>query len=382
MGVEVLWFMPVTPISAAGRKGTMGSYYACADYATTNPEFGTIDDFKAVVQQAHEAGMKVIIDWVANHTGLDHVWTKTNPGYYKKDVDGKFYDTHGWDDVIDLNYYDQPMRLAMIDAMAYWVKECNIDGFRCDMAHLVPLDFWRQARTALDAVKSLFWLGETEDIPYLDVFDTCYAWRWMHQTEKYCKGQLALHSLGDLLALCRQQFPPGSCPLFFTSNHDENSWNGTEYEKYDGATHTLAVFNATWFGIPLIYSGQELPNLKRLKFFDKDPIEWTGTNQLHVFYQALNRLRKEHPAINTAKDTQPVWLANTEPDKAFVYLRQYEQRRLVVLLNMTAQPLSLQLMDEQAKGIYINIFDNKTWSLAAHQTIELKAWDYLVLTDQ
>ncbi|WP_276481176.1 alpha-amylase family glycosyl hydrolase [Paraflavitalea pollutisoli] len=382
MGVEVLWFMPITPISVAGRKGTMGSYYACSDYTTTNAEFGTVADFKQLVQQAHEAGMKVIVDWVANHTGLDHVWTKTHPEYFKKDIDGKFYDTHGWDDVIDLNYYDQPMRQAMIDAMIFWVKECNIDGFRCDMAHLVPLDFWRQARTALDQVKTLFWLAETEDIPYLDVFDTCYAWRWMHHTEKFSKGQLTLQALVDLLGLYRQQYPSGTCPLFFTANHDENSWNGTEYEKYDGAVRPLAVFNATWFGIPLIYSGQELPNLKRLKFFDKDPIEWTGTFQLHSFYQTLNRLRKQHPAINTSKDTQPILLSSTEPDKVFFFMRQYEQRRLVVLLNFTAQPISLQLMDERATGIFINIFDHKTYSLALRQTIELQPWEYLVLNDQ
>lgn len=382
MGVEVLWFMPITPISKAGRKGTLGSYYACSDYTNTNPEFGTVNDFKYLVQKAHEAGMKVIIDWVANHTGLDHVWATLHPEYYKKDIDGKFYDTHGWDDVIDLNYYDQPMRRAMIEAMTFWVRECNIDGFRCDMAHLVPLDFWRQARLALDNIKSLFWLGETEDLPYLDVFDICYAWRWMHHTEKYCKGLLSLQSLADLLQLYRQEYPSGTCPLFFTSNHDENSWNGTEYEKYDGATRPLAVFNATWFGIPLIYSGQELPNLKRLKFFDKDPIEWSGKNQLHEFYQVLNRLRKQHPAIDTAKDTQPVRIATNADDRALVFVRRYEQRHLLVLLNLSAQPLSLQLTDGEVNGVFINVFTHKTYAIAPRQTIELKAWEYLVLTDQ
>lgn len=382
MGVEILWFMPITPISLEGRKGTMGSYYACSDYTTTNPEFGTVADFKNLVQKAHEAGMKVIIDWVANHTGLDHVWATSNPGYYKKNIDGKFYDTHGWDDVIDLNYYDQPMRQAMIDAMAFWVRECNIDGFRCDMAHLVPLDFWRQARVALEPIKSLFWLGETEDLPYLDVFDICYAWRWMHQTEKFAKAQLTLGSLVDLLQLYRQDYPSGTCPLYFTSNHDENSWNGTEYEKYDGAVRPLAVFNATWFGIPLIYSGQELPNLKRLKFFDKDPIEWTGRNQLHEFYKALHGLRKQHPAIDTARDTQPERIATNADDRALVFVRRYEQRQLLVILNLSAQPVSLQLTDTQIKGVFINIFDHKTYSIASRQTLELKAWEYLVLTDQ
>ncbi len=382
MGVEVLWFMPITPISKAGRKGTMGSYYACSDYASTNPEFGTVGDFKNLVQQAHAAGMKVIIDWVANHTGLDHVWTNTHPGFYKKDIDGKFYDTHGWDDVIDLNYYDQPMRAAMIADMEFWIRECNIDGFRCDMAHLVPLDFWRQARTTLDPIKPLFWLAETEDLLYLDTFDTCYAWRWMHHTEKFSQGQLSLQSLADLLQLYLQEFPTGTCPLFFTSNHDENSWNGTEYEKYDGAARPLAVFNATWFGIPLIYSGQELPNLKRLKFFDKDPIEWTGRNQLHDFYKSLNRLRKQHPAINTGSATQPVRLATNQNERILVYGRRYENRQLLVLLNLSPQPASIQLPEGQAQGTFTNIFDNQSFTITPQSTIDLKAWDYLVLTDQ
>lgn len=146
MGVEILWFMPITPISKDVRQGTLGSYYACSDYKAINPEFGTLADFKRLVQKAHDLGFKVIIDWVANHTGWDHVWTKTNPGFFKRNSEGKFYDTNGWHDVIDLNFYDQHLRKAMIDAMRFWVKECDIDGFRCDMAHLVPLDFWRQAR--------------------------------------------------------------------------------------------------------------------------------------------------------------------------------------------------------------------------------------------
>lgn len=381
MGVEVLWFMPITPISKAGRKGTLGSYYACSDYTTTNPEFGTVSDFKKLVRQAQQAGMKVIIDWVANHTGLDHVWTLTHPQYYKKNIDGRFYDTHGWDDVIDLNYYDQSMRRAMIEAMGFWIKECDIDGFRCDMAHLVPLDFWRQARTALDTIKPLFWLAETEDLPYLEVFDTCYAWRWMHQTEKFCKAQVSLQSLVDLLQQYRQGFPAGTCPLFFTANHDENSWNGTEYEKYDGAARPLAVFDATWFGIPLVYSGQELPNLRRLKFFDRDPIEWNGYNQLHDFYKTLNRLRKQHPAFNTAAETHPVRIATAFDERVLVYLRRYENRQVLVLLNFSAQPAALQLPGDQVQGTFTNIFDNRSFAITPQLTIDCKPWDYLVLTN-
>jgi alpha-amylase len=381
MGVEILWMMPITPISKEGRKGTMGSYYACADYTTTNPEFGTIEEFGILVKQAHDAGMKVIIDWVANHTGLDHVWSVSHPEYYKKDIDGKFYDTHGWDDVIDLNYYDQAMRNAMVEAMRFWIRECNIDGFRCDMAHLVPLDFWRQARTALDLEKPLFWLAETEDLPYLDVFDCCYAWRWMHLSEDFAKGKAALDKLVNLLKEYEQEYPTGSCPLFFTANHDENSWNGTEYEKYDGAVRPLAVFNFTWSGIPLIYSGQELPSLKRLKFFEKDPIEWTGQNQLHDFYKALANLRKQHPAVDTGASAFPFMVATTDNDKVLAYLRQTVNRKVLVLLNLSPQPAKVQLPEGYVQGNFTNIFDGKQLYIDARLSIPLKAWDYLVLTD-
>jgi alpha-amylase len=381
MGVEILWMMPITPISKEGRKGTMGSYYACADYTNTNPEFGTIEEFGILVKQAHDAGMKVIIDWVANHTGLDHVWSVSHPEYYKKDIDGKFYDTHGWDDVIDLNYYDQAMRNAMVEAMRFWIRECNIDGFRCDMAHLVPLDFWRQARTALDFEKPLFWLAETEDLPYLDVFDCCYAWRWMHLSEDFAKGKATLDRLVNLLKEYEQEYPTGACPLFFTANHDENSWNGTEYEKYDGAVRPLAVFNFTWSGIPLIYSGQELPSLKRLKFFEKDPIEWTGQNQLHDFYKALANLRKQHPAVDTGASTFPFMVATTDNDKVLAYLRQNVNRKVLVLLNLSPQPAKVQLPEGYVQGNFTNIFDGKQLYIDARLSIPLKAWDYLVLTD-
>ena len=187
MGIEVLWFMPITPISIEKRKGTLGSYYACSDYTATSPEFGTIGDFKNLVAHAHQLGLKVIIDWVANHTGWDHRWTIEHPEYYVKDAAGNFTERNGWDDVIDLDYNNMEMRLALVEAMKYWVTETGIDGFRCDMAHLVTLDFWKEARAALEPIKKLFWYHECEEISYHSVFDATYTWRWMHKTEDFAK---------------------------------------------------------------------------------------------------------------------------------------------------------------------------------------------------
>lgn len=379
MGVETLWFMPITPISVDTRQGTLGSYYACSDYTAINPEFGTLDEFRQLVQTAQGMGFKVIIDWVANHTGHDHIWTKTHPGFYKKNAEGAFYDTNGWHDVIDLNYYDGQMRQAMIEAMQFWVEDCGIDGFRCDMAHLIPLDFWKQARTALDKKKKLFWLAETEDIHYLEVFDCCYAWNWMHETEAFFKGGADLRKLKGALVNYLKNFPEQTIPLFFTANHDENSWNGTEYEKYGPAVKTLAVFSMCWKGIPLIYSGQELPNLKRLRFFDKDLIEWNGEPQLESFYQELLQLRHTHPAFDNSQDTVPVWLPNNAEDYVLSFTRWNQGKQIVVLLNFSPNQLFIQLADGFVYGDYTRLFTGEKLSVVPGYSFELKAWESVVL---
>ena len=379
MGVEVLWFMPITPISREGRQGTLGSYYACSDYTSTNPEFGTVADFTKLVKEAHALGFKVIIDWVANHTGLDHWWTQQHPAYYVRDAHGKFYDKHGWHDVIDLNYYNHQMRHYMIEAMKFWVNECNIDGFRCDMAHLVPLDFWRKARTALDAIKPLFWLAETETLDYHGAFDASYSWNWMHQTEKYFKGTLNLFGLQKTLDDYRTHFPPDALRLYFTANHDENSWNGTEYEKYGEAALPLAVFSCTWEGLPLIYSGQEIPNKKRLKFFDKDTIQWTAKNELHDFYKTLLQLRRANPALQCV-NSPAARVHTTADDHIFCFARKNGDHELIVLLNFSALDLKFELRSENIKGKYKNVFNKDVYQFPAEKHLELNAWNYLVLS--
>ena len=221
MGVETLWFMPITPIGIQGRLGTLGSYYACADYTATNPEYGSIEDFKWLVGEAHELGFKILIDWVANHTAWDHGWTKSNPEYYRKNHENKFYDAHGWADVIDLNFDVPELRLAMKQAMQFWIDNCDIDGFRCDMAMLVPLEFWRETRTELDKIKPLLWLAECEEIMYHEVFDITYTWKFLHAMEDYWKKNSDLQGLHQILYYYRHQFPEGALRAFFTSNHDE-----------------------------------------------------------------------------------------------------------------------------------------------------------------
>ncbi|KYP14675.1 alpha-amylase family glycosyl hydrolase [Flavihumibacter sp. CACIAM 22H1] len=381
MGIEVLWFMPVTPISQKQRKGTLGSYYASADFFSVNPEFGNLDEFISLVEEAHQLGFKVIIDWVANHTGWDHTWTSTHPAYYKRNEAGNFFDSNGWDDVIDLDFTNPEMRRAMIEAMRFWVKKCNIDGFRCDMAMLVPLDFWIDARTALDQEKALFWLAECEEPHYHDAFDLTYTWEWMHKTVEFMKGQTDLNGLESLLWKYNHQFPPGAMRLYFTTNHDENSWNGTEFEKYGEAHQAFAVFSATWNGVPLIYSGQEQPNQKRLKFFDRDPIQWTAEPQYTQFYQKLLTLRRGFRCMEAGADGVYCFRVRTTADQhIFAFLRTSEQDQVLVMLNLSPHDgVGFGFLDAAIDGSYEDVFEGGNYVFhPGYRYYQLGAWGYKV----
>ncbi len=379
MGVETLWFMPVTPISQKVKKGSMGSQYAAHDYTSINPEFGTMEDFKHLVNAAHQLGFKVIIDWVANHTGWDHVWTESHPEYYLKDPDGKFHIASGMDDIIELDYSNPNLRKAMIDAMKFWVRETNIDGFRCDLASWVEVDFWQEARPQVETIKPLFWLGEFDELEnpeYGKVFDASYSWTWMHTTADYYKKNLPLNDLRELL-IKYSAIGDQSMRAWFTTNHDENSWNGTEYEKYGALAKPLAVFSATWNGVPLLYSGQELPNLKRLEFFEKDPIQWTGNNRLENFYTTLLKLKKNNPALRGGDQNVTTFLLKTSADdKILAYLRKNGKDEVLVVLNMSKEAVKFSIEDENVSGNFRNVFTKE--KITNPQNFELQEGRYAV----
>ena len=373
MGVNVLWLMPITPISNKFMKGTLGSYYACSSYTKINPAFGNESDFLALIKCAHENEMKVIIDWVANHTGANHEWMEQHPEWFSRDMQGNFIERNGWEDVVDLNYENKDMRNALIGAMQYWVRNFNIDGFRCDMAHLVPLDFWINARVACDNIKPLFWLAECENASYHPTFDASYAWDWMHVTEKLHHQHAGLNDVYHVLE-GYANYPKGALKLFFTSNHDENSWNGTEYEKYGVAAKSWAVFTHTWKGLPLIYSGQELPNYKRLKFFDKDVIEWHKEPALHHFYKKLSICRMQYPAlINGA-----TYILPTTSDGVMAYLRYDNHHIILVVLNISNEIQKTAFSHERLMGAFKNVFSGITFHFENKVSFELMPGDYFV----
>jgi alpha-amylase len=376
MGVETLWFMPVTPISKKEMKGSLGSYYACSDYTSINPEFGTLQDFKNLVDYAHKLDMKVIIDWVANHTGWDHVWTTEHPEWFEREKDGAFKRASGMDDIIELDFSNQQMRKAMIEAMKFWVRKCGIDGFRCDLAFWVELDFWQQAIPELNELKPLFWLAEADPLEfpqYMQVFDAAYAWKWMHKTEEWYQSKAPLRQLIEVLD--SYENVPG-IRAWFTSNHDENSWNGTEYEKYGRAATALAVHSCTWPGIPLVYSGQELPNLKRLKFFDKDVIEWKKHYELQDFYQTLFQLRRTHEALRADSELYPL---HTSADKNILaYLRKKGKDEVLVFLNLSDYQVRFELRDKWVGEQFREVFLHAENDFSQNRSFEMNAWEWRV----
>lgn len=381
MGVKTLWFMPITPIAQKEKKGTLGSPYAAQDYTSINPEFGNLNDFKNLVKEAHNQGFKVIIDWVANHTGWDHVWTKTHPDFYLHDADGSFHRASGMDDIIELDYKNPKMREAMIDAMKFWVKETNIDGFRCDLASWVEVDFWQQARPEVEKIKPLFFLGEFDELEnpeYGKVFDASYSWSWMHKTEDYYKKNLPLSDLRDLLVRY-SAIGDNSQRAWFTTNHDENSWNGSEYEKYGVLAKPLAVFSATWNGVPLLYSGQEAANKKRLEFFEKDTIAWDKSYPLKNFYKTLLDLKSSNPALRGGDPNVKTYFVKTSADgKILSYLRKNGKYEVLVILNMSKDAVNFTINDVHVQGNFKDAFSSTFRDFSQDKGFVMKAGDYAV----
>lgn len=382
MGVEILWFMPITPIGIEGRKQNekeMGSYYAVRNYTAFNEDYGTMEDWKNFVKQAQGMGFKVITDWVANHSAPDNHWVKSHPEFYAKDSTGKMVAPFDWTDVRKLDYNNKVLRDSMIAAMKFWLNETGIDGFRCDVAAEVPADFWKDCIGQLRAIRpQLFMLAEA-DKPELHAagFDATYGWQAMHAMKDLYTGKYTLAQFDSVHAQGLKDFPTNAARLFFTTNHDENSWNGTEYEKFGNAAKAFAVFTQTYAqSIPLIYSGQELPNKKRLKFFVKDTIPWTGRYEMASFYKTLLGLRATNPALNY--DAGYKKLASTNEKAVYAFVREKEGRKVVVVMNLSKQGQKFKVTDPVINGEPMNIFMGVNEKINDQHEFSIEPWGYIV----
>ncbi|WP_210487781.1 alpha-amylase family glycosyl hydrolase [Rufibacter aurantiacus] len=377
MGVQTVWFMPLHPISKVDRKGSLGSYYAVSDYTAVNPEFGTMADFKQVVQAIHDRGMKVIIDWVPNHTGGDHRWLTQHPDFFVRDSTGKAAMAVDWADTRQLDYKNPVMQDSMIAAMKYWVSSTGIDGFRCDVAWNVPASFWRRCIPQLKEMKSLFMLAEG-DSAYLPKsgFDAVYPWHMFKMMEKVAKGERPAFSLDSVKQENDRMYPAHTIQMYFTSNHDENSWNKADYGTFPGPVHApFAVFTQTMASsVPLIYGGQEEPVLRALKFFDKDPMAF-GKLQRASFYKTLLNLRKRNAALSADASFRKVSAGDEKAVYAFV--REKGNKKVLVILNLSGTPQPITIKEKSLIGSAYNVFKGAKEPLSSKKW-NMQPWGYAV----
>ena len=378
LGVKILWLMPIHPISELNRKGSLGSPYSVANYKGINPEFGNEADFRSLITKAHALGFKVILDWVANHSGWDNPWT-ANKSWYHTDSNGNIVPPNNdWTDVAWLNYKNQDMHRAMIDAMSYWVKTFDVDGFRADVAAGVPTDFWKAANTQLQAIKPLFMLAEDQSVQSLldDAFISNYNWELKDLVKAIADGN---KSRTDLEAMATNQsftYPTRSFPMNFITNHDENSWSGTEFDRLGAAVSAMAALTFTYPGMPLIYSGQEVGNTKRLAFFEKDFIPGlTVANSTTAFYTKLVSLKNKNAALwnnSTAK------LISTPGDNNSViaYSRTSGVNKVLTIINATNTVQKVTLNLTKLNAPYYLFSTGKLTTLKTALTLTLKPWQY------
>ena len=353
LGVGILWLMPINPIGRSHRKGTLGSAYSVRDYRAVNPELGTLADLQHYVNTAHQLGMHVILDWVANHTAWDSNLTTEHPDWYSRDSLGHFRPpVADWQDVIDLDYTKPALRRYMTETMAYWVRTAGLDGFRCDVAGLVPTDFWNTTRAELEKIKPVFMLAEWDelfpptfisrkefdpDTRLLEkAFDATYALRLHGLLDSLGRGQKPTAELARYWAAERQRYPAGTNLMTFTSTHDINAWDGSEYERLGPNARPEAVLAMLWPGIPMLYNGQEAALKKRLRFFDKDTIPWNGY-PLQDFYTTLLTLKKQHPALANF-DAGSKFRLLPSPAGTVVFDRSKDGEAVAVAVNLSDKP--------------------------------------------
>ena len=389
MGVKIIWMMPINPISTTKNKGPLGSYYAVSDYTKVNPEFGTLEDFKSLVKQAHQLGMYVILDWVPGHTGWDHVWIKEHSDFYLKNRKGEIIDpidfrtgkSFGWTDVADLNYNNLEMREALRQAMIYWVKEVDIDGYRIDQAYAVPQEFYDKTFAALKAVKPVFLLAETDiyhpgGLELVSKFDASYDWSGHHLSKEVAQGQKNAVDYSRHLRNTIRNYGAENILVNFVSNHDENSWNGTIEESYGDAAHAFMALNYTIPGMPLIYSGQEYDLNKRLLFFEKDSFPKTKGKTMDLLQQ-LGALKNNHSALESGADGGSFnMLTTSKPQQIFTFERGKNGDTLVVLANLSKEYAQFTMPYD---GEFKRFTDFKSKRLSSPYEYVMKPWEFWIL---
>lgn len=375
LGVDILWLMPVHPIGLENRKGGLGSYYSIQDYTAVNPEFGTMEDMHSLIAKTHELGMYIILDWVANHSAWDHTWVSEHPEYYTKDSTGAMISPFDWTDVVAFDYDNAGIREAMKNDMLFWVRDMNIDGFRCDVAGEVPTNFWLDVRVALDNVKPVFMLAEAEKSELVEkAFDMDYGWHQHHLMNEIAKGNIDANEMNAYFDKMDEEYPLRSFKMYFTTNHDENSWNGTVEERLGNAADALSVLSFTIGDMPLIYNGQEAGLNKRLLFFEKDLIDWEGYSKTDFFKKLTSLKHNEEALWSGTYGERFVRIPSSADEQIFAF----DRGNVRVLLNLSAEDKTFSL-ENCSFDSYENYMQNGFDANFDENEFSLSAWGYVVL---
>ncbi|MCZ6702111.1 MAG: alpha-amylase family glycosyl hydrolase [Ignavibacteria bacterium] len=379
MGVGILWLMPIHPIGEKNRKGTLGNYYSVKDYKDVNPEFGTLKEFKSLIDKIHKMGMYVIIDWVANHTAWDNIWMSEHPEFYTKDSLGNFYPpVPDWADVADLNYDNKNLWAVMIDALKFWIQEYDIDGYRCDVAGMIPIEFWIETRKELDKIKPVFMLAEWDTPEMHKAFDMSYDWSTHKLMNAIAKGEKTAEDMFNNLNNDKNSYPQNAFRMHFTSNHDEKTWNGTVFERLGRAAKLFAVLSFLIPDMPLIYTGQEAGLNKRLAFFDKDEVEWKE-HEFRKLYSHLIKLKNNNEALSNGETGSKItWVNSIDKKSILAFTRTKNKDKIFVIFNFSDKEVEFELDGETIMGTYKNYFTGKIETFKNKGNFNLKPWEYRV----
>lgn len=386
MGIDAIWLMPIYPIGVEGRKGTLGSYYSIQDYCAVNPEFGTMEDLDSFVEKAHSLGMKVILDWVANHTARDAKWLKTKPAdWYEREADGTAKVPWDWTDTAKLNYNNHNVWRGQIESMRFWIEKHNIDGFRCDMAMLVPIEFWQQVSSVLHAVKpDVFMLAEAEELNLFDnAFDMCYAWEIHHMMCDIAKGERRVWDLRNTMYADRERYPNSAMKMMFTSNHDENSWSGSEFNRFGAAREVMTALTFVWeAAMPLIYTGQEVGYNHSFEFFERDhiPAEAYKANADTELYRKLIALKHSQAALQAGeRGGRTIEIENNAKDCLMTFVREKDDSRVVAIMNLSPYTIHANYNNGIYAGEYTNAITGEKVLLPVHFEQDIEPWGYTLL---
>ncbi len=386
LGIDAVWLMPIHPIGAVNRKGSLGSFYSIRDYCAVSPELGTMADLDAFVAKAHRLGMKVLLDWVANHTARDARWIAEAPAdWYERDEAGEPAVPWDWTDTAKLNYANHAVWQAQADAMAFWVTEHAIDGFRCDMAMLVPIEFWNETSRRLRSLKpDLFLLAEAEEQNLFEqgAFDACYAWEMHHLMNDVARQRCRLTALRDYLYADRGRYPKSAMRLTFTSNHDENSWSGSEFARMRDAWEIMAAFTfVVPRGLPLIYTGQEVGYDHSFAFFERDPLPDYTPNRSTALYRRLTALRHANPALAAGESGgEMVEIRNNAEDCLLTMVREVAGNRVVAVMNLSPYTIHADYNTGIYAGRYTDAMTGEPYDLPTHVEEDMAPWSFRILT--